>query len=207
VDDGLIAVAGAAGLAGPVVDPLSCPRVDPDIRILSGSYRDNPGWPDGEFDNGNNHSLVIRVAYGRAKFLFTGDLEEPAIETLLAKYQASQLLDVDVYEVGHHGSANGTTPAFLAAMTPQIAVISMGSSTIHASWTAWAYGHPRRAVVTMINQAIGRARPMPREVPVADRVKSFSPFMLTKAVYGTGWNGDIDIRAVPDGTLTVQTAR
>jgi len=207
VDDGVLATAGTNGLAGPVVDPLSCPRVDPDIRVLSGGYRDNPGWPDGEFDNGNNHSLVIRVTYGRSKFLFTGDLEEPAIETLLAKYQGSQLLDIDVWEVGHHGSANGTTPALLAAMSPQIAVISMGSSTIHAPWTAWAYGHPRRTVVTMIAQTIGRARATPAEVLVADRVKHFTPFLLTKAIYGTGWNGDIDIRALPDGTLTVQTSR
>ncbi len=206
VDDGLIAAAGPAGLAGPVIDPLACPRVDPDIRVLSGSYRANPGWPEGEFDNGNNHSVVIRVAYGNAKFLFTGDLEEPAIETLLARPQMNALLDVDVYAVGHHGSANGTTTGLLAAMTPQIAVISMGNSSIHDPWTAWAYGHPRRTVVTMIAQAIGRARPA-SQVLVADRVKSFSPYMLTKAIYGTGWNGDIDVRARPDGVLTVETSR
>jgi competence protein ComEC len=205
VDDGVIGAAGPNGLAGPVVDPLACPRVDPDIRVLSGSYRDNPGWPDGEFDNGNNHSLVIRVTYGKAKFLFTGDLEEPAIETLLAKYQSSPLLDVDVYEVGHHGSANGTTPALLTAMSPDIAVISMGNSAIHEQWSAWAYGHPRRSAVVMISQAVSRARPA-SEVLVADGVKHFTPFTLTKAVYGTGWNGDIDIRATPDGTLTVQTS-
>jgi competence protein ComEC len=206
-DDGVIAAAGPQGLAGPVVDPVACPRVDPDIRVLSGGYLDNPGWPDGEFDNGNNHSLVIRVTYGRAKFLFTGDLEEPAIETLLAKYQTTQLLDVDVYEVGHHGSANGTTPALLAAMSPQISIISMGNSDVHAPWTAWAYGHPRRTVVTMIAQATSGARPAPVEELVADRVKHFSPFMLTKAIYATGWNGDVDVRALPDGTLTVHTSR
>lgn len=206
VDDGLITAAGPNGLTGPIIDPLICPRVDPDIRVLSGSYRDDPGWPDGEFENGNNQSLVIRVAYGKASFLFTGDLEEPAIETLLTRYHGNPLLDVDVYEVGHHGSANGTTPALLAAMTPQIAVVSMGSSTTQALWTAWAYGHPRRNIVTMIAQSIGRDR-TPSDVPVADRAKHFSAFHLTKAIYGTGWNGDIDIRARPDGTLTVQTSR
>lgn len=206
VDDGTIEAAGPNGLAGPVIDPLACPRVDPDIRVLSGGYRDNPGWPDGEFDNGNNHSLVIRVAYGKAKFLFTGDLEEPAIETLVAKYQASDLLNVDVWEVGHHGSQNGTTPSLLAAMSPEIAVISMGDSSIHVPWSAWAYGHPRRSAVTMIAQAVSRARPA-TDVLVADKVKHFSSFNLTKAIYATGWNGDIDISARPDGTLTVHTSR
>jgi beta-lactamase superfamily II metal-dependent hydrolase len=206
VDDTLVAAAGLNGVTGPVIDPLACPRVDPDIRVLSGSYRTDPGWPDGEFENGNNQSLVIRVAYGKATFLFTGDLEEPAIDTLLSRYQASSLLDVDVYEVGHHGSANGTTPALLTAMTPQIAVISMGNSATQALWTAWAYGHPRRNIVTMIAQSISRSR-TPSDVLVADSAKHFSTYNLTKAIYATGWNGDIDIRARPDGTLTVETSR
>lgn len=207
VDDGVVTAAGPAGLGGPVVDPLSCPRVDPEFRVLPGSYQDNPGWPDGEFDNGNNHSLVIRVSYGQSKFLFTGDLEEPAIETLLARNENTPALDVDVYVVGHHGSANGTTPALLLAMTPKIAVFSMGPSAVHAPWTAWAYGHPRRTIVTMIDQAIDRRRPTPVEVLVGDRVKRFSTYPLADTLYGTGWNGDIRIVARPDGALTVETAR
>jgi len=208
-----IDAAGPNGLAGPVVDPVNCPRVDPDIRVLAGSHKDdleNPddpehlGWPDGDLENGNNHSLVIRVAYGKASFLFTGDLEEPAIETLVAKYQASNLLNVDVWEVGHHGSQNGTTASLLAAMSPEIAVISMGDGAIHAPWSAYAYGHPRRSAVTMIAQAVSRVRPA-TEVLVADKVKHFSPFNLTKAVYATGWNGDIDIIASPDGTMRIKT--
>lgn len=206
VTNDAIDAAGPNGLAGPVVDPVACARVDPDIRILSGSHNDNPGWPDGDLENGNNHSLVIRVAYGKAKFLFTGDLEEPAIETLVARYQASDLLNVDVWEVGHHGSQNGTTQSLLAAMSPEIAVISMGDPSIHVPWSAWAYGHPRRSAVTMIAQAVSRARPA-TDVLVADKVKHFSTFNLTKAVYATGWNGDVDISARPDGTLTVRTSR
>lgn len=207
VDDAALAAGGPEGLTGPVVDPLACARVDPDIRVLSGGYRDNPGWPDGEFDNGNNHSLVIRVTYGQAKFLFTGDLEEPAIETLLARPFDHELLNVDVYAVGHHGSANGTTPALLSVMSPQVAVISMGNSSTQDQWTAWAYGHPRRAIVSMLERSVSRVRITPVQVLVADSVKHFSSFMLTKAVYGTGWNGDIDISARPDGVLTVETAK
>jgi hypothetical protein len=59
----------------------------------------------------------------------------------------------------------------------------------------------------MIAQTISRARSVPAEVLVADRVKRFTPFTLTKAIYGTGWNGDIDIKARPDGALTVETSR
>ena len=207
VDSKMIDEAGTSGLSGPVIDPVACPRVDPDIRVLSGRYDDKlPGWSDEDLDNGNNQSLVIRVAYGKAKFLFTGDMEEPAIESLVTRYQNSDLLDVDLWEVGHHGSQNGVTPSLLAAMSPEMAVISMGNSTTHALWSAYAYGHPRRAAVTLIAQAVRRER-SPTDVPVADGAKRFSTFTLTKAVYGTGWNGDIDVKALPDGTLTVTSSR
>lgn len=207
IDDASIAAAGPAGETGPVIDPLACPRIDPDIRVFSGSYRENPGWSDGDFDNGNNHSLVIRVTYGRAKFLFTGDLEEPAIETLLERPQIAGKLDVDVYVVGHHGAANGTTPDLLAATSPQIALFSMGDTTSHVLWTAWKYGHPRRTAVTMIDQAIDRRRAAPKDVLVADGSKRFSTYRLTDALYATGWDGDVRITAHPDATFDVETAR
>jgi len=66
------------------------------------------------FEQKNNHSIVTRVDFGMSSILFTGDLEEPAIDRLVARHQTSSLLDVVVYEVGHHGSHNGTTPELLA---------------------------------------------------------------------------------------------
>lgn len=62
----------------------------------------------------------------RPSFLFTGDLEDTAIERLVDRYRNTATLDVDVYEVGHHGSHNGTTEEVRDAMTPKIAVISVG---------------------------------------------------------------------------------
>ena len=47
------------------------------------------GWSQEEFDNKNNHSLVTRVNYDQSSFLFTGDLETDAIETLVAYYSGS----------------------------------------------------------------------------------------------------------------------
>ena len=43
-------------------------------------------WTQGDLDNRNNHSIVVRVDFGDASFLFTGDLEEAGIETLLDYY-------------------------------------------------------------------------------------------------------------------------
>jgi competence protein ComEC len=187
-----------------VIDPLACPRVDPKIEILSGGLSANPGWSADDFANGNNHSLVIRVDYGAASFLFPGDLENAGIARLTGRLANPADLDVDVYEVNHHGAANGTTAAWLAALTPKMAVISMGPSTVHDPWTGWAYGHPRRAIIEMLETAVSMTRTAATE-PVADAVKRFSGMTVDRAIYATGWDGDVVVTAAPDGTLQVET--
>ena len=207
VTEAQVLAAGGGGLSDAQIDPVACERVDPKVQVLSARYDENPGWPDGDFDNGNNQSLVIRVDYGGAAFLFTGDLEEPAIETLVSRYGSGRLLDVDVYAVGHHGSYNGTTTSLLQAVTPKAAVISFGPPTMQKPWTAWAYGHPRRDAVTMLDRGVSGHRPAPIDVLVADRVKVFSTYHLATAVYGTGWDGDVTISAGADGVLSIEPGR
>lgn len=197
---------GPTGRNDPIIDPVNCPRVDPDIRVLAGNYLDNPGWSDGDFDNGNNHSLVIKVSYGKAGFLFTGDLEKPGIETLLSQPAMRPLLASDVWLVGHHGSDNGTTADLLAAMKPKVAIFSSGDPSVQVKWTAWAYGHPRRSVVTLIDHAIHKARSPAKDVLVANGVKNFTSYHLAHALYDTAWDGDIHVTAKPDGTIAVSTS-
>jgi competence protein ComEC len=195
---------GPNGRTDANIDPVNCPRVDPDIRILSGSYASNPGWTAVDFKNQNNHSLVIKVTYGSSRFLFTGDLEKPGIETLLSHPPIKPLLASDVWLAGHHGSDNGTTPELLSAIKPQVVVFSSGDPSIHVQWTAWAYGHPRRSVVTMIDTTVQRGRTPAKDVLVADAVKTFTYYHLTHALYDTAWDGDVHVIARPDGTITVE---
>ena len=68
-------------------------------------------WSKSDFKEENNHSLVIRVQFGGSKFLFPGDMQDAAIESLVERYQGKPTLDVDVYQVSHHGAENGTIPA------------------------------------------------------------------------------------------------
>lgn len=197
-------ISSSQGYTDGVVDAVACPRVDPTINVLSAAYPENPGWDEGEYDNENNQSLVVRVAYGKTSFLFTGDLEEPAIDTLVEKYRASGALRSSVYVVGHHGSANGTTRGLLDAVRPDIAVMSMGRPEVHVPWTAWAYGHPRRDVVELLDQSITRPRDRIEDVQVADGVKRFSPYTIRHAVYATGWDGPITIAGDASGALKVE---
>ncbi|MBQ8010730.1 MAG: MBL fold metallo-hydrolase [Oscillospiraceae bacterium] len=82
-------------------------------------------------DDLNNTSLVLRVDYEDVSCLFTGDMEEPEEEEILA---SGADLDVDYLKVGHHGARTSSSEAFLAAVTPQYAAISCGEGN--------DYGHP-----------------------------------------------------------------
>jgi len=83
----------------------------------------------------NSNSVVLKLVHGEIDFLFTGDAEAPTEAALIA----SGLQEVEVLKVAHHGSAHSSTPAFLRATSPQIAVISCGADN--------RYGHPDPATV------------------------------------------------------------
>jgi hypothetical protein len=57
--------------------------------------------------------------------LLPGDAEKQAEAAMLAENDAAAL-HADVLKVGHHGSKNSTMPDFLAAVAPQISIISAG---------------------------------------------------------------------------------
>lgn len=85
----------------------------------------------------NDNSLILRIDYGERSFLFTGDAEEGEEATLLS--DCPELIDADVLKVGHHGSANSSSEAFLQAVTPEVAVISASADN--------TFGHPAKSVV------------------------------------------------------------
>jgi competence protein ComEC len=209
----------ANGLTNETIDPIDCAGTDPVIRVLWGAVDNDPGWQSGAFDNGNNHSVVIRIDFGETSFLFTGDLEDVAIEDLVHAYSESDVLDVDVYQVGHHGSHNGTTQGLLQAMTPQLAVISMGNSELsNAPHSAYGYAHPRQDVVDLLTDesfGVSSYRHQPVAVPVGikgacnncspKRPAEFRDINVSRAVYGTGWDGNVRLYADSSGNLVINT--
>lgn len=90
----------------------------------------------------NEGSLVCRVDLGESSFLFTGDAGETS-EYLMVS--AGAPLDVDVLKVGHHGSAGSSSDIFLAAVTPEYAVVSVGKSN--------SYGHPTEEALERLKAA------------------------------------------------------
>jgi competence protein ComEC len=90
----------------------------------------HPGDPIDPHGNANNASIVIRLEYGDVSFLFTGDVEAKGESEMLSELadRASELLDVDILKVAHHGSKTSSSEAFLSLVTPDVAVISVGES-------------------------------------------------------------------------------
>ena len=87
--------------------------------------------PNDTYDDPNNSSMALILDYGENSFLFSGDCEEEAERDIL---ENGMNLDVDVYQVGHHGSRSSSTEEFLDAMSPEYAVISCEEGN--------SYGHP-----------------------------------------------------------------
>jgi competence protein ComEC len=84
----------------------------------------------------NEASAVALVQYGRIRFLLTGDAEAGEEEWMLKN---TTDLEADVLKVGHHGSSTSSTSAFLDAVKPRVALVSVG--------VANSYGHPNKDVV------------------------------------------------------------
>ncbi|MGH8013419.1 MAG: DNA internalization-related competence protein ComEC/Rec2 [Candidatus Binataceae bacterium] len=82
------------------------------------------GPPAGDAgENHNNTSMVLRMDYGHASFLFTGDLEAKGERELI---ESGADLSATVLKVPHHGSDTSSTQEFLKAIQPRVAVISLG---------------------------------------------------------------------------------
>lgn len=190
----------STGLTGPIIDPVACKAVDPVITALWGRVPRNPGWGSREYTNANNHSVALRISFGTASLLFTGDLETEALHHFVARYKASGLLDVGVYKAGHHGSYNGTTEDLVKAMSPKVAVFSMGPSWRKSKWSAWRYGHPRLRAVKMLQEGVSQNRE-PRDVKVGTRMRTFETWSMRKALYGTGWEGTVVFKATSTGEI------
>jgi len=121
-------VAARAGMQALLGDGVRVEVLNPPDPPLSGRASDNA------------NSVVLRLGYGQVTFLLTGDLEAEGEERLIR--QAADLQST-VLKVSHHGSQGGTSQAFLAAVRPAVAVISVGADN--------RFGHPSPEVLERLS--------------------------------------------------------
>ncbi|MBV8066458.1 MAG: DNA internalization-related competence protein ComEC/Rec2 [Candidatus Eremiobacteraeota bacterium] len=79
----------------------------------------------------NENSVAFTLRYRSFCIMFTGDAGAAAEERFLAE---GVDLRCEILKVGHHGSAYGSTPAFISAVHPRYAIISVGRHNL--------FGHP-----------------------------------------------------------------
>ncbi len=89
----------------------------------------------------NNTGAVVRISWHDVSFLLTADIEQKAERALLAD---GVDLHATVVKVGHHGSKTSSSAEFLAAVRPQISVVSSGKYN--------NFGHPAPEVVDRLSK-------------------------------------------------------
>lgn len=84
----------------------------------------------------NDNSVVLVAEFGAFRALFTGDAGLPMEVT-----RGSAIGDVTLLKVGHHGSLSATGPGWLAAVRPELCVVSVGQNH---------FGHPTPEVMARL---------------------------------------------------------
>lgn len=100
--------------------------------------------PSGSDENAK--SVVMKVSYGSFDEVIGGDLTGDAaggkdIESTIGP----QVGDVEIYKVHHHGSRYSTNANWVAATTPEVAIIQVGNGN--------TYGHPTADALNRLHAA------------------------------------------------------
>ena len=136
-----------AALAEARADGIPWRRVRPgdslvvDEAVVTALAPDS-AWAAG-LNDANLASTVLVVRIGHIRMLLTGDAEAPEEDWLLS--HAADALKADVLKVAHHGSSTSTTEAFLSAVHPRLALVSVGANN--------SYGHPDAEVLARLGSA------------------------------------------------------
>jgi len=90
--------------------------------------------------------VILRISIGEVSFLLTADaMWEAELELITSRANVTST----VLKVAHHGSKTSTSPEFLAVVSPQVAVISVGEDN--------PYGHPTDEVRDRLIEQLGPA--------------------------------------------------
>lgn len=87
-------------------------------------------------------NIALRISYGDFAAIVPGDAEERHESEMIDRGEA---LAANVLRLGHHGSRTSTTPAFLAAVEPDVAIYSAGEGN--------RFGHPHDIVLDRVTAA------------------------------------------------------
>jgi competence protein ComEC len=112
-----------------------------DVDLGDGIILDILWPPHGAFGTepkkSNDFSVTLRVLHhGKPVLLLTGDIEEGAERAILA---GGGDVHAGILKVPHHGSRTSSSTGFLLAVSPELAVASVGADN--------PFGHPHQDIV------------------------------------------------------------
>lgn len=118
--------------------------------IEAGKFELEVIWPEAFSDEGGNADSLCLLASADVDqdeevdwtALFVGDAEADQLEELL---ESGDVGEVDIYKVGHHGSKNALNEEIALALSPQIALVSVGEDN--------SYGHPADSTIEALEEA------------------------------------------------------
>lgn len=122
-------------------------------RLVTGTGNNGPcyRWLGSSSETVNGNSVVLRFDYDRVRILLPGDLNERGARHLMEATTFAGEIDAHVLKAPHHGSRHYYLD-FLAAVHPQIAVISSGESPDH--------GHPRANFIGAVGKTSRSEEPL-----------------------------------------------
>jgi Predicted hydrolase (metallo-beta-lactamase superfamily) len=103
-------------------DGMSFDFGDTKIDVYSpvGNFNYPTTFPDGSTQFINDNSVVLKITYKDAKILMPGDLYITGESELLSRHGND--LQADILKMPHHGDNTSSSPSFIKAVQPKIAV-------------------------------------------------------------------------------------
>ncbi len=95
------------------------------------------------YDNENDNSSVTYLKYYDYTFLFMGDASSMVESNIIRKYQ---LLKIDFFKVGHHGSKISCSKKFINYIKSEYVIISVGRKN--------KYSHPNKETLENLKGCI-----------------------------------------------------
>lgn len=118
----------------------------------------------------NDNSIGLRISYGAFSAFLPGDAE-PAQWGYWLEHYPELLLPVTVHRASHHGSRNGDTEASLAALSPEVIIISAGAGN--------RYGHPHAEALARYRQVGARIYRTDQHGHIIVRARADGSYQIT----------------------------
>jgi len=116
------------------------------MRIdLGGGARIDILFPDRDVSawETNAGCIVAKLVYGNTSIMLTGDAPMKTEQIILSENSKAQLQS-NILKVGHHGSRGSSSLAFVQAVSPRYALISVGKDN--------KYGHPHQETLDTLSK-------------------------------------------------------